>query len=59
MNQYGNVRSHIFLMDNMPALTQAYRILLQEQRHGEISNLTPIINEPATYVADRNRSQQF
>lgn len=32
-NHYSNVRSHILMMETLPTLPQAYRMLLQEQRH--------------------------
>ncbi|XP_074362929.1 uncharacterized protein LOC141703260 isoform X2 [Apium graveolens] len=54
-NEYANVRSHILMMDNLPSLAQVYRMLLQEQRHKEISK--PFIpNESIAFAAERNQS---
>lgn len=51
-SNYANVRSHILIMETMPTLPQAYRILLQEKRHREISHTTSV-NEPFAFAADR------
>lgn len=54
-NEYANVRSHILMMDNLPLLPQAYRMLLQEQRHKEISK-SPAAHEPVAFAVDRNQN---
>ncbi|KAL8120925.1 hypothetical protein AgCh_017922 [Apium graveolens] len=38
-NEFANVRSHILMMETLPTLPQVYRMLIQEQRHKEISKL--------------------
>lgn len=53
-NNYANVRSNILMMENMPNLSQAYRMLLQEQSHREISHLSSN-TEAVAFVADRRR----
>ncbi|XP_074334135.1 uncharacterized protein LOC141671716 [Apium graveolens] len=55
-NEFANVRSHILMMDTLPTLQQVYRMLLQEQRHKEISKLT--VQEPVAF-AGQNNFRQF
>ncbi|XP_074347113.1 uncharacterized protein LOC141685937 [Apium graveolens] len=50
-NNYSNVRSNILMMDTLPSLPQAYRMLLQEQRHREISRIVPNIVESTDFAA--------
>ncbi|XP_074337227.1 uncharacterized protein LOC141674416 [Apium graveolens] len=52
-NEFANVRSHILMMDNLPNLPQAYRMLLQEQRHKEISKATTTSQESVAFAMDR------
>lgn len=50
---FANVRSHILMMETMPNLPQAYRMLLQEQRQRQISDMAT--TEPIAFAADRTR----
>ncbi|XP_074374775.1 uncharacterized protein LOC141715196 [Apium graveolens] len=52
-NNYSNVRSNILMMDTLPSLPQAYRMLLQEQRHREISRIVPNIVESTAFAAEK------
>ncbi|XP_074342118.1 uncharacterized protein LOC141679540 [Apium graveolens] len=52
-NEFANVRSHILVMDNLPNLPQAYRMLLQEQRHKEISKVTTTSQESVAFSIDK------
>ncbi|XP_074341664.1 uncharacterized protein LOC141679079 [Apium graveolens] len=54
-NDFANVRSHILMMDNLPNLPQVYRMLLQEQRHKEISKV-PNVHEPVAFAIDRTQN---
>lgn len=56
-NDFANVRSHIIMMDNLPNLPQAYIMLLQEQRHRDISKMPSIVHEPVAFAMDRFQNQ--
>lgn len=62
-NQYANVRSHILMMETMPNLPQAYRILMQEQRHREISKGPNVMTDSVAFAVERkpygDRQQSF
>ncbi|KAL8096592.1 hypothetical protein AgCh_037526 [Apium graveolens] len=55
-NEFANVRSHILMMETLPTLPQVYRMLIQEQRHKEISKLS--VQEPVAF-ASQNNFRQF
>lgn len=40
-NKFAQVRTNILMMQQLPNLSQAYRMLAQEQKHQELSLLTP------------------
>lgn len=51
--QYGNAGSNILMMHPLPNISQAYRLLVQEQKHEEISSLQH--NETMAFSADKRR----
>lgn len=50
---YQQVRTNILMMPQLPPLSQAYRLVLQEQRHKELSSLHTSSSEPMAFAADR------
>ncbi|KAL2921578.1 Retrovirus-related Pol polyprotein from transposon TNT 1-94 [Bienertia sinuspersici] len=53
--QYAGVRSNLLMMHPLPSLSQAYRFVVQEQRHKELSDLADNATEPMAFVADKRR----
>lgn len=56
-NIYANIRSHILMMETLPTLPQVYKMLLQEQRHREISKMNSVISEPVAFYAEKRFPQ--
>lgn len=54
-NNFANIRSHILMMTSLPTLPQAYRMLLQEQRHREISKLPNAMSDPVAFFVDNRK----
>lgn len=54
-NNYANVLSNIPMMENMSNLSQAYRMLMQEQSHREINHLSSSNTEAVAFVVDMRR----
>ncbi|XP_056683502.1 uncharacterized protein [Spinacia oleracea] len=53
-DEYKQVRSNVLMMQPLPTLTLAYRMLLQEQKHKQISEQSTA-NETFAFAADRRR----
>ena len=41
--KFGQVRSNMLMMTELPTLAQAYKILLQEETHLDLSSLKQVI----------------
>lgn len=54
-NDYANIKSYILMMDDLPLLAQAHKMLLQEQRYKEISKLLTA-HESIAFAVDRNQN---
>ena len=52
-NKYSHVRSNLLMMSELPTLAQAYRILMQEQKHQELNKLTNDTNESRAFRVDK------
>ena len=52
---YSQIRTNILMMDELPNPSQIYRLLMQEQRHKEISKMSVIPTEPAAFVVDKRK----
>lgn len=52
---HAGVRTSILMMNPLPILAQAYRTLVKEQKHKEISLLSESSNETMEFLADRRR----
>ena len=51
-DHFGQVRTNILMMDQLPTISQANRLLLQEQYHKELSKFhTSIVNSMAFHFA--------
>ena len=55
-DNFQQVRTNIFIMEQPPTISQAYRLLLQEQRHKELTQLSNPLPDPMAFVSERNRS---
>ncbi|CAO2816832.1 unnamed protein product [Amaranthus hypochondriacus] len=53
---FHQVRTNILMMEEPPSISQAYRLLLQEQRHKALTQLANPLPEPMAFVSERNRS---
>ncbi|XP_074327777.1 uncharacterized protein LOC141665691 [Apium graveolens] len=58
-NQYANVRSHILMMETMTNLPQVYKMLMQEQRHKEISKRSSVFPDVAAFAVERRNYNSF
>lgn len=60
---YQHLRTNILMMPALPSLSQAYRLLLQEQRHKELSDLSNsthvLSTEFMAFIADRQRFPSY
>ncbi|XP_021713603.1 uncharacterized protein LOC110681785 [Chenopodium quinoa] len=54
-NKYANVRSNILMMPSLPTLAQAYRMVLQEERHKALSAVPEKVSEPIAFAEDRRK----
>ena len=52
---YAQVRSNILMTNPLPNITQAYTILIAEQKHKDISKTTHVTNESFTFAVDKRR----
>ncbi|CAO2830744.1 unnamed protein product [Amaranthus hypochondriacus] len=52
-SKYSQVRSNILMMAELPTIAQAYRILMQEQKHQEISNTDEGRNNSLAFGANK------
>ncbi|XP_021745451.1 uncharacterized protein LOC110711386 [Chenopodium quinoa] len=54
-DEYKQVRSNILMMQPLPTLTLAYRMLLQEQKHKQISDHNTTSTDGFAFAADRRK----
>ena len=54
-DEYRQTRSSIIMMHPLPPISQAYKILLQEQKHKQISDVKSNTSETMAFIADRKR----
>lgn len=54
--KYSQVRINILMMPQLPTIGQAYRIVTQEEKHHELSKLTPDNIDFVAFGVDRRRS---
>ncbi|GAB4831251.1 hypothetical protein Ancab_040231 [Ancistrocladus abbreviatus] len=52
---YTAVRGNLLLMKPLPSISQAYSLLLEEERQRGTSNLAPILNDSAAFVANNQK----
>lgn len=55
-DSFQQVRTNILMMEQPPTISQAYRLLLQEQRHKELTHLSTPLPDPMAFVSDRKNT---
>ena len=53
-DDFRQVRTNILMMDQLPPVSQAYRLILQEQRHKEIAKLSSPIPESMAFASEHS-----
>ena len=51
---YSQIRNSILMMTPLSNISQAYRILVAEQKHKEVGKQSPISNEALSFATERN-----
>ncbi|CAO2815585.1 unnamed protein product [Amaranthus hypochondriacus] len=54
-SKYNQVRTNILMMNDLSSASIIYRLLQQEERHKEVSKLTPISTESMVFAVDRKK----
>lgn len=57
-DKYSVVRAHIMMMQPLPTVSQAYRLIAQEESHKEISQ-TGSLNDSLAFAADRRSFDSY
>lgn len=58
-HKFSNTRSNILMMQPLPPISLAYRLLIQEEKQQEMSLLTEEANKAMTFTADYKKPQSF
>lgn len=53
--KYAQVRSNILMMSELPTINQAYRILMQEQKHQELQKIGMQQSENVALVTEKRK----
>ncbi|CAO2838684.1 unnamed protein product [Amaranthus hypochondriacus] len=57
-DNFQQVRTNILMMEEAPSISQAYRLLLQEQRHKELKQLSTPMPDSMAFISDRKSNYQ-
>lgn len=54
-DKFSQIRTNILMMDDLPNPSQVYRLLMQEQRHKEISKVVVLPTDSVAFVTDKGK----